>query len=130
MASIPRHSGTTRRPNLGGRVAVGGIALGVVAFGVAHSLRVTSLISSPSLRATTQASIKQESCLRAEVRQRVPKGATVYLDSTGYNYQLLEQFVAAWAVPTKSVAESSMTVTLAVGKSGGCQGEYVRTAAP
>ena len=130
MAFIPGHARTPRHPGLGARVAVGGIALGAVAFGVVHSLRVTSQISSPSLRATYQAAIKQESCLRAEVRQRVPKGATVYLGSTGYNYQLLQQFVAAWAVPTESVAESSMTVTLAVEKSGGCQGEYVRTAAP
>jgi hypothetical protein len=130
MPSIPRHASASRRPGLVARVAVGGIALGVVAFGVVHSLSVTSQISSSSLRTTAQATLKQESCLRAEIRQRVPKGTTVYLGFKGWNYQLLQQFVAAWAVPTPSVSKSSMTVTLAVEKSGGCQGEYVKTAAP
>jgi hypothetical protein len=130
MVSTPRHARARRRPSVGARVIVGGIAIGALVFAVAHSLNETSAMSSPSLRATTQLSVRQESCLRQEVREQVPKGASVYLDATGYNYQLLEQFVAAWAIPSRSSTGSSLTVTLAAGTSGGCQGEVVRTSAP
>jgi hypothetical protein len=130
MVSTPRHARARRRPSVGARVIVGGVAIGALAFGVAHSLHETSAMSSPSLRATTQSSIRQESCLRQEVREQIPKGASVYLEATGYNYQLLKQFVAAWAIPSASSTGSSLTVTLAAGTSGGCQGEVVRTSAP
>jgi hypothetical protein len=126
----PRHVTARRNPSLGARALVGGIALGALGFGVAHSLHVTSEISRPSRRATSQSVIKQESCLRQQVRELVPKGASVYLAGPVGNSLLLEQFIAAWAVPASSAKDSSMTLTLVAGRAGGCRGAYIRTSPP
>jgi hypothetical protein len=120
----------SRNLSLGAHAIVFAIAVSALGLGVAHSLHVTSEISHPSRRAVSQSVIEQETCLRKQVRERVPKGTSVYLDGEVLNRLLLEQFVAGWAVPTDSATNSSLIMTLAVGTAGGCQGQDIRTSPP
>src|SRR5262245_52571164 len=118
----------SRNLRFGAQAMIGAIAVGALGYGVAHSLHVTSEISSH--RAGSQAAIEHEPCLREQFRERVPKGTSVYLDGEVLDRLLLEQFGAGWAVPTDSAAHSGMILTLATNAAGGCQGTEIKTSPP
>lgn len=120
-AAVPR--------SLGARVVVVAAAVGALALGVAHSLAVTSEMSRPTHRANSQSVIQQETCLRQQVREQVPRGSSVFLDGEVFNRLLLEQFIAGWAVPADSASSASLTLTLVEGTAAGCQGQDIRTSA-
>jgi hypothetical protein len=127
---MPRQARASRSLSFGVQAIVGAIAVGALGSGVVRSLHVTSEISDPSRRAVSQAVIEQEACLREQLRERVPKGASVYLDGSVFDRLLLGQFVAGWAVPTDSATTSSMTITLATDAAGGCLGAEIKASPP
>jgi hypothetical protein len=130
MGSTPRHARARRRSGWAAPLIVGLVAFGVLLVAAAHSLRVTSQISTRSLEAADRTSIDRESCLRAEVRQQVPKGASVYIDATGIDRQYFVQYLAAWASPVKSRTRSTIMVSLAPATTGGCAGQMIETSSP
>jgi hypothetical protein len=110
-----------RLARLGARIAVViGSSIGLLA--AAHtSLHTTSSLVSPSQMAGARSTYEGVACLRHELSQLVPKGATVYVgDGSTLTSQLLLEAATLWANPLPSPRVAAWEASLQPGK--GCLG--------
>lgn len=110
--------------------AVGLTSAAFLALGVQHSLSTTASLTKPDFVRATTAAYAQEVCVRELVRTRVPEGAHVYIDASGYTFQLLAQYLAAWAEPADARNQASLQVSIVDVPNGPCGGLDVKVTRP
>jgi hypothetical protein len=106
-------------------IAVVGVALGLT---VPTEVRATASYLAPASVRYAVHQDEQEACLYSLIRQRVPKGARVYVHSqVTAHIQALAELSALWAVPVLSPAKAQFEIDYVHGP-GGCHnvGLWVR----
>lgn len=112
------------------RCLVGLACATFLSFGIQHSLATTSSLVRPAVVQANVAAYNQETCVRRLVRERVPRGTDVYISASGYTFQLLSQYLAAWANPTESGRTASLEVAVVSVPDGPCDGLDLKVTRP
>jgi hypothetical protein len=103
-------------------VAVVSVAAVTLGLGVHHELQFTAADQRPATVTDQTASFRQEECLYHAIRSKVPKGATVYVNSPDWRQtQRLAELSTLWAVPQASLATAQYRLSL-VPAHGSCFG--------
>ncbi len=106
-------------------VIVAGAAAVVLAAGAHSSIKTTSSIGTRADLVGYAGAYAQTECLRAEARDVVPRGATVYLGPWNTEAsQILSRSVTLWAVPTPDPRQAGWTLSLQ-NAPGGCAGTRI-----
>ena len=91
-------------------VSAAGVALGL---SVHHDLQITAAAVRPAAIQDQTTLIRQEECLYHAIRSMVPKGATVYVNSSQWRItQRLAELSTLWAVPQPSLATAQWSLSL------------------
>jgi hypothetical protein len=89
---------------------IGGAAFGLY---INHLVMVSDKIRSPAAQALDSAAYRQEVCFFRAIREDVPRGAAVYVQSPSQPHtQRLSEYSTGWAVPKKYRADAQWVVSI------------------
>ncbi len=129
LPADPRHPRGARRRHLviqWTRVVVGAVCLVTLGVVMIHGLNVTAAELSHRSMSTSRAVNAQEECIYHQIRVRLPKGAAVYVQGTGneFNAQELLELSTLWAVEEPYPSSAKFMISIVPGNS--CSGESLK----